>query len=249
MVFKRALIGFDGSPPSERALAVAQRLCAPDAQVEALIVAETHFAMHAGMDAVAWDGQIRAAAREARLLAERELADVPGAQTKLVTGHAASCLIAAAKAIDADLVAVGAHGHRRIPGLLVGSVAARVVRDAPCSVLIAHGDRPLDHFPQTITVGVNGSAASDEAATIAEALAVAAGGAEVQRIAATGSAPHSLIEASRASDLLVLGTRSLHGLHALGSVAERVAYAADCPVLVVRAAATSSSPQPLLDRG
>src|SRR4051812_12870049 len=48
MGFKRALIGFDGSPPSEPALAVGQRLCAPDAQVEALTVAETHFAMAAG---------------------------------------------------------------------------------------------------------------------------------------------------------------------------------------------------------
>lgn len=233
MVFKRVLIGFNGSPASERALAVARRLCAADAQVVALTVAETHYATHAGMDAAAWTGQIRAAAHEVRQLAERELADAPGARAEIVAGHAAKRVLGTAKSMEADLIAVGAHGHRWMSGLLLGSVAACVAHDAPCSVLIAHGDKPLDRFPRTIAVGINGSSASEQAAKIAEALA--AGGSEVRRVTAKGSAPHGLLEASRTSDLLVLGTRGLHGLHALGSVAERVAHAADCPVLVVRA--------------
>src|SRR5438132_1315725 len=39
---------------------------------------------------------------------------------------------------------------------------------------------------------------------------------------------------SQECDLLVLGSRGLHGLKALGSVSERVAHKADCSVLVVR---------------
>jgi nucleotide-binding universal stress UspA family protein len=39
---------------------------------------------------------------------------------------------------------------------------------------------------------------------------------------------------SLAADLLVLGSRGLHGLAALASVSERVAKRAFCSVLVVR---------------
>jgi nucleotide-binding universal stress UspA family protein len=42
------------------------------------------------------------------------------------------------------------------------------------------------------------------------------------------------VEASGSADLLVVGSRGLHGLRALGSVGERVANQASCSVLVVR---------------
>jgi nucleotide-binding universal stress UspA family protein len=45
----------------------------------------------------------------------------------------------------------------------------------------------------------------------------------------------ALVQAGETSDLLVLGSRGLHGVKALGSVAERVAHQASCSVLVVRA--------------
>jgi nucleotide-binding universal stress UspA family protein len=43
----------------------------------------------------------------------------------------------------------------------------------------------------------------------------------------------SLVGRSRAADLLVVGSRSLRGLRALGTVSERVAHRAHCSVLVV----------------
>jgi nucleotide-binding universal stress UspA family protein len=43
----------------------------------------------------------------------------------------------------------------------------------------------------------------------------------------------ALVEASRDADLLVVASRGLHGLKALGSVSERVAHDASCTVLVV----------------
>lgn len=43
-----------------------------------------------------------------------------------------------------------------------------------------------------------------------------------------------LTELSADADLVVLGSRGLHGLRALGSISERVAHKADCSVLVVR---------------
>jgi nucleotide-binding universal stress UspA family protein len=44
----------------------------------------------------------------------------------------------------------------------------------------------------------------------------------------------ALLEASAHADLLVVGSRGLHGIAALGSVSERVAHRARCSVLVVR---------------
>jgi nucleotide-binding universal stress UspA family protein len=44
----------------------------------------------------------------------------------------------------------------------------------------------------------------------------------------------ALAELSKEADLLVLGSRGLHGLRALGSISEQVAHRATCSVLVVR---------------
>ena len=44
-----------------------------------------------------------------------------------------------------------------------------------------------------------------------------------------------LTAASADADLLVVGSRGLHGLKSLGSVSERVAHRAACSTLIVRA--------------
>jgi nucleotide-binding universal stress UspA family protein len=46
----------------------------------------------------------------------------------------------------------------------------------------------------------------------------------------------ALLEAAQSVDLLVLGSRGLRGLRALGSVSERVAHQAPCSLLVLRTA-------------
>jgi nucleotide-binding universal stress UspA family protein len=51
-----------------------------------------------------------------------------------------------------------------------------------------------------------------------------------------------LVEAAAGADLLVVGSRGLHGLRALGSVSERVAHRASCSTLVVRSAKAEAQP-------
>jgi nucleotide-binding universal stress UspA family protein len=46
MVFDRILVGFDGSPASDRALALARVLKTPSGSLLALTVAETYYATH-----------------------------------------------------------------------------------------------------------------------------------------------------------------------------------------------------------
>jgi nucleotide-binding universal stress UspA family protein len=45
---------------------------------------------------------------------------------------------------------------------------------------------------------------------------------------------HALVAASAESDLIVVGSRGLHGVKALGSVSERVAHQATCSTLIFR---------------
>lgn len=249
MIFERALVGIDGSDAALTALRLTKRLLVPDGRMLALTVAEIHLASHAGMDAPEWAKALERNAREAAAAAERELEGV-SADAQVVTGYAAPSLLATAATIDADLIAVGSHGTSRALGIALGSVATRMIHEAPCSVLVARGDSPAQAFPRTIVVGVDTSPAAVEAEVVAMAIG-SAYRARVRPLTATAGRAlpdeavlvadldprhpvEALVDASRQADLVVVGSRGLHGMRALGSVAERVAHQAQCSVLIVR---------------
>jgi nucleotide-binding universal stress UspA family protein len=85
-------------------------------------------------------GQIRAVTSEAldRIVhaAARPGVDIHGT---LRQGPAWSEITAAATELHADLVVIGTHGRRGLAHALLGSVAEKVVRTAPCPVLTVHG--------------------------------------------------------------------------------------------------------------
>lgn len=54
---------------------------------------------------------------------------------KVLSGGPYIEIVRLAKQIDADLIVIGAHGTSDRKPMLMGSVAEKVVRDAPCSVL------------------------------------------------------------------------------------------------------------------
>lgn len=55
-------------------------------------------------------------------------------ETRLVPRKPALALVEAAR--DADLLVVGGHGHGRLQGMHLGSVATYCVHHAPCPVLV-----------------------------------------------------------------------------------------------------------------
>jgi nucleotide-binding universal stress UspA family protein len=58
---------------------------------------------------------------------------------------------------------------------------------------------------------------------------------EVPELTVVAAKPvDALLDAARGADLLVVGSRGLTGVRALGSISERVAHRAGCSVLVVR---------------
>jgi nucleotide-binding universal stress UspA family protein len=58
--------------------------------------------------------------------------------TDVFVGDPAEQILACANARQADLIALGSRGHGRLAGLLIGSVAQKVVALARCPVLVVH---------------------------------------------------------------------------------------------------------------
>jgi nucleotide-binding universal stress UspA family protein len=57
--------------------------------------------------------------------------------TAILIGSPAAELVRFAREREIDLLVVATHGRRGLAHLVMGSVAERVVREAPCSILVA----------------------------------------------------------------------------------------------------------------
>ncbi len=249
------VVGVDGSEPGFEACRQVARLASPGARVEAVAVVHLSDAVHAALSAAEMADQLHLDADDALREAKRILGQT--AETTFVNGFAVRELLREVEEIGATLVALGSHGHSRLSEMLLGGVAGDMLHEAPCSVLIARrpaGRGSGGRFPRSLVVGIDGSEVALHALDAAGELAtrfgadlrviVATGGKSVNLPAARAQAPlldelpgrpvPALREAARTADLLVVGSRGLHGLAALGSVSERVAHEAGCSVLVVR---------------
>ena len=75
-----------------------------------------------------------ARARLARRVQRRE-GEVAAASAQIVSGHSAETIVKHARQLGADLIVMGTHGRTGLAHLLIGSVAERVFRTAPCPVM------------------------------------------------------------------------------------------------------------------
>jgi nucleotide-binding universal stress UspA family protein len=69
-------------------------------------------------------------------------ASVGSLHEHVVLGDPAPEIVALAQELGAELIVVGSHGGDARHRLLVGSVASRVVRDAPCPVVVVPASKP-----------------------------------------------------------------------------------------------------------
>lgn len=254
-VFERVLVGVDGTDAGFEACRQAAVLAEPDATVEAVAVVHLSDAILVGL------GGAAIASDTLRQEAETALAEamrILGARTepKFVNGFTTEALLREARAFGATAFAIGSHGHRRLTEILLGGVAGEIIHSAPCSVLVARPPRAGMSFPGPIVVGIDGSGHSTAALAAATELAarfavpldvvVATEGRHLDLALALAQSQHArvveappvdaLVAASGEAGLVVVGSRGVHGLEALGSVSERVAHRAACSVLVVRPA-------------
>ena len=249
-VFDRILVEVDETPESLGAAAQAKCLAGAQGELEFLGVVERAPAAQTGMAAV-----FAADAAEAGVAAALEHAERLFAPTRVrfVAGRARDALLHEAATVGATLVCVGLHPHGRVTAVLFGTLDAAVLREAPCSVLVARPGWGATK-PRRIVVGVDGSAESTLAIGVARSLAgrlevelelvIALGGKKLdeavfdpehaQALVDPRDAPTALAAAASECDLLVLGHRGAHSAAKLGRVAERAVYAARSSVLVVR---------------
>ncbi len=79
--------------------------------------------------------RLEGAGKELRALAKSLGAGVP-VESKVLLGRAWKEITDAARTIPADLLIVSTHGYTGIQHALLGSVAEKIVRHAPCPVLV-----------------------------------------------------------------------------------------------------------------
>jgi len=142
---QRVLAAVDGSDPSIRGVEFAADLAAKYG-AELVLLAVAPDVPDAGLEAYARAEHLRApgnvlplAAADAILTRARDRAVAKGA-TRIVTeaelGDPAGRIIDQARDRKADLVVMGSRGHGRLAGLVLGSVAQKVVSHAPCPVTV-----------------------------------------------------------------------------------------------------------------
>ncbi|MDF2749846.1 MAG: universal stress protein [Gaiellaceae bacterium] len=252
-VFENVVCGVDDSDAGLAAARIAGRVTAPGGRLKLLSIVHSAQAVHAGYAATPVLARLEREAQEAVDRARAAIELEGEVVTELVSGSPLRVLDSTIDREGATLVVVGRHGRSRAAGIALGSVATHLLHGAPCSVLVTPAAE-LDDWPRSIVVGSDGSACARRAVAAAVELGrrlsasvrvlVATGDGAVDLAAAREAAPeleeHAgkpvdvLVGASAEADLVVLGNRGLQGLKALGSVGERVAHGARCPVLVVR---------------
>jgi nucleotide-binding universal stress UspA family protein len=130
----RWLLAVDGSSASEAAARLAASLPLPPGQ-SCLVL----HVLQPNLEPGDPRGSQRTAA--AQHLIEQTAAALTEAgyqtTTQVREGHPAQEIMRAAQEVEADVIVVGARGLTGLQEFLLGSVSARVLRYAPCSVLVA----------------------------------------------------------------------------------------------------------------
>ena len=97
-----------------------------------------------------WEEQVRSAAESEMAKLVTRIQGV-AVSTEVAVGSPAACIVAAAIEHGVDLIVMGTHGRGPLMHVMLGNVAERVVRTAPCPVLTVRQPRPV-HAMATQTV-------------------------------------------------------------------------------------------------
>jgi nucleotide-binding universal stress UspA family protein len=260
-VFARIVVGVDGTDWGFEALRQALVLApVENPVVRAVTALDTAPAIHTGFQAGHFAELLANEAEETQDAAETIIGGREGCSARVVRGKPVDVLRGERDELQATLVALGGRRSSRFLGVMLGDTGTELVHDAACSALLAC---PADNGPwrpRKIVVGFDGSSYALAALRSAEELADALGG-TIEVVTATGGEAleddaawtervdtwdpahpvGALVERSRSVDLVVVGSRGVHGIRTIGSVSERVAHQAHCTALVVHAPEATSS--------
>ena len=145
-MFHKICCAYDGSPGAEWALAAALRLTGDQLAAPLyLVTVEENLPRYAATVGETDEAREEEAAYAWQLLAQaQQQAQAQGVavETAIRIGHPAQALIAYLEEGAFDLLVIGQSGHSEIWGRFLGSTVEKVIRHAPCSVLIVRGTDP-----------------------------------------------------------------------------------------------------------
>jgi nucleotide-binding universal stress UspA family protein len=141
------LLCTDGSDLAERALAAGLEVVAPaDRIVVAIAIEPFDTSMVSGVSGFGggtltpeqYDSQRQAELEAAEELLRSTVAalGIEGAETTVLEGDPANALCELAEALPATVMVAGSRGHGGLKRALLGSVSDRLVRHAPCPIVI-----------------------------------------------------------------------------------------------------------------
>ena len=161
-MFEKILVPLDGSPLAERALTPALAL-AQQGHGEVILLSVPYAKQivvedwdNYGFDQSLEQSQQELTAYLEGLKAKKAQPDLT-LKTVVEVGDEASVIVDMAVDEEIDLIVMATHGRSGISRWMLGSITERVLRHAPCPVLVIREDKPLSH----ILITLDGSALSE----------------------------------------------------------------------------------------
>jgi len=183
MALKRIIATTDFTEASHRAVEVCARLAAKSAAKVTLLHAYDPIPLGPAVSypATIWTGddfakQMKAEAEELLDEVRKErLPDIDVDTEAIAAQNTSHGICDYADKQNADLIVVGTHGRTGVAHLMMGSVAERVIRHAPCSVLAVRPTIETAAFPRHLLVATDFSDYSEAALADAAMLGAAFG--------------------------------------------------------------------------
>lgn len=187
-MFSKILVPLDGSSLAEQALPLARQF-AEDRGAHLVFLRVVPYFTVLAADPLLYEEMNRLGEDEATAYLRRvrnELADPQSADLVCEVGSAADSILQYAQNNDVDLILMSSHGRSGLNRWVYGSVAERIMSQAPCPTLIVKADHSTCHgIPEKMLVTLDGSELAEKA--LPAALELAALGSQLHFLRVTTS--------------------------------------------------------------
>jgi len=142
-MFKTIVVAVDGSPSSDRALEYATQLAKEQSSRIVLAHVTELIAGRAAGTVDLGDDELVEKIRDRAAQLGKDGVNAEVRVTRSMSGGPAHAIAEIAKDSKADLIVTGTRGHTVLTGMVIGSVAQRMLHVAPCPVLVVpeqHGN-------------------------------------------------------------------------------------------------------------
>ncbi|MFN2136170.1 MAG: universal stress protein, partial [Candidatus Promineifilaceae bacterium] len=143
-MFEQILVPLDGSPLAEQALPIAQAIAGPN-QTKLILFRVVPFFTVLAADPLLYEEMNRMGEDEAVAYLRGVRESLPpeiAAETACDTGSAADAILGFARDQGVDLIVMSSHGRSGVNRWVYGSIAERILSQAPCPTLIINSNQP-----------------------------------------------------------------------------------------------------------